>query len=202
MVTRALFAALLALSLPVLGCRTPKAKTLTFAPGMLAKEQGKASPETPPVRRPYVVRLAEGGRVWEVDLPEDAAGYEVRIPLGESGDLPRQVTGADRELLGTAEVEAASPKESLAAPSYLGGVARVNELYRSQRLELALIEVVELERAFPKDARLAAMKGSLYLKLGRHALAKEAYLRALQLDPGNAPVAAALESIEDLGGAR
>jgi hypothetical protein len=59
-----------------------------------------------PSRR-YVIRMSDGQRDWEVELPEGAGGYEVRIPLnGEPapgvGGMPwesTKLTQADKELL-------------------------------------------------------------------------------------------------------
>ncbi len=51
----------------------------------------------------YVVRMSDGSRDWEVEFPEVARGYEVRIPLGDqdrdvhAGHKP--LTRADRELI-------------------------------------------------------------------------------------------------------
>lgn len=51
----------------------------------------------------YVVRMSDGYRDWEVEFPEVATGYEVRIPLREGdGDMRRahqSLTRADRELI-------------------------------------------------------------------------------------------------------
>lgn len=57
-----------------------------------------------PTRR-YVVRMSDGKRDWEVEFPEVATGYELRIPLGDKkkdedvvveGD---KLTAADKQLL-------------------------------------------------------------------------------------------------------
>jgi len=64
-----------------------------------------ASDGSPPPRR-YVVRMSDGSLDWEVELPEVATGYELRIPFkpkgqreqvgfGDAGDL----TDADRQLI-------------------------------------------------------------------------------------------------------
>ncbi len=175
----------------------------------------------------YVIRMAENGRVWEMELPEGAGGYEMRIPLagGTAGEV---LTPADVELLGvTPEPPPATPSHSSAptgpanpatgtaatpppipatgtvAPaaqpkrSYLGALAKINELYRERRYELALIETVALEKEYPDEARVHAMKGSLYVKLGKFKLAREAWTRALELNPNDAGVAEALRSIAD-----
>jgi tetratricopeptide (TPR) repeat protein len=135
-----------------------------------------------------------------LELPDGAGGYEVRVPLD---DGPLQATPADAQLLagerplpppGTPQVDAAAAAKER---SYLGQLARVSEMFAARRYELALVEVVDLERLYPKDARLQAMKGSLYLKLRKPALAREAWERALSLDPEDAVVAAALRELEE-----
>lgn len=52
----------------------------------------------------YVVRMSDGRRDWEVEFPEVATGYEMRIPLGtESAQdvypTHHPLTDADRELI-------------------------------------------------------------------------------------------------------
>lgn len=173
----------------------------------------------------YVIRMAENGRVWEMELPEGAGGYEMRIPLGDGTPAGEMLTPADVELLGVAPnasaPEAASPApdapsaatESTVIPaagsiapapqpkrSYLTALAKINELYRERRYELALIETVALEKEYPDEARIHAMKGSLYVKLGRFELARAAWTRALELNPNDAGVAEALRSIADREG--
>lgn len=67
----------------------------------------RRSDGTPPPRR-YVVRMSDGNLDWEVELPEVATGYELRIPFkGQSpagaGTLEYQnnapLTAADKELI-------------------------------------------------------------------------------------------------------
>ena len=141
---------------------------------------------TPPSQR-YVLRLVEHGRVWEVEMPEQSGGYEVRIPLGPPVEQP---TLADQELLGK------EPKQT-PSKSYLTGLAKIAEMYSAHRYELALIELVDLEHEYPKDARIEAMKGSLYHRLGKTQHAREAWKKALELDPSNAEVAEALGSLKE-----
>jgi tetratricopeptide (TPR) repeat protein len=134
------------------------------------------------------------------------------------GGPSEQLTAADEEMLSDALAgrkedkakEAAGGKDAAgkvaAAPapldaraaarrkSYLGGIAKVSEMYASRRYELALIEVVNLETDYPNDARLLSMKGSLYLKLGKARLAREAWEKSLTINPDDAGVAEALRS--------
>jgi tetratricopeptide (TPR) repeat protein len=166
----------------------------------------------------YMLRLAEHNRVWELELPESSGGYEMRIPLDGPLDSP---TAADAEILAAAPApEPATTAKSQpeakagaaavatvaaqrdAAPneprkSYLGTLAKVREMYASRRYEMALVELVDLEAAHPKDARLQAMKGSVYLKLGKPRLARESWQKALALDPEDPAVAESLRTLKE-----
>jgi tetratricopeptide (TPR) repeat protein len=198
--------------------------------------QGALQPATAAARAGdgrYVLRLAEHNRVWELELPEAAGGYEMRVPLDGPLDAP---TAADSELLTAARTadgaltrDAAKPRDaaattvagkveaaaSTAAPkidasasadaalkqpprkSYLGTLAKVREMYASRKYEMALVELVDLEPSYPNDARVQAMKGSLYLKLGKAQLARECWQKALALDPDDAAVAEALRTLKE-----
>jgi len=136
----------------------------------------------------YMLRLVDRGRVWEVELPESTGGYEVRIPLGPGIETP---TAADQEMLA-----GKTPPEGR-SKSYLATLAKLAEMYSAHRYELALIEAVDLEQQYPKDARLLAMKGSLYQKLGKAALAREAWKKSLEIDPSDTTVAEALRALKE-----
>jgi len=156
------------------------------APAPQRTSQRLPPPTTDPAQR-YTLRLVEHGRVWEVELPESTGGYELHIPLGPSIEPP---TAADQEMLGNTPPPGRSK-------SYLATLAKVGEMYADHRYELALIEVVDLEQQYPKDPRLQAMKGSLYQKLGKGALARQAWKRALELDPSDTTVAEALRALKE-----
>lgn len=212
MVTRLGLGAVLALL--CIGCQTSR-RTLVVPDDMKKKTvKAPATPEKPRTaaegelaRRVYTVRLAESGRVWEVDLPEASGGYQVRVPLSGNG-LNEMPTLADQQL-GTVPAKATAPdgsdgpaldaRTAAAQKSYLGGLARVNELYRARRFELALIELVNLEQAFPEDSRIHAMKGSLLVRLRKLPQAREAYQKALALNPEDIGVAEALRELTEGG---
>ena len=197
--------------------------------------QGALQPVTAATRTNdgrYVLRLAEHNRMWELELPEAAGGYEMRIPLDGPLDAP---TAADSELLAaartadaavsrgtgkpddgattTASAKAEVPATTVAAKvnasesadaapkpprkSYLGTLAKVREMYAARKYEMALVELVDLEASYPNDARLQAMKGSLYQKLGKTQLARECWQKALALDPEDAAVAEALRTLKE-----
>jgi hypothetical protein len=166
----------------------PSAHGASAAPKPAPAPPRLASPTPPTLEsQRYTLRLVERGRVWEVELPESTGGYEVRIPLGPGIETP---TAADQEMLGKTPPEGRSK-------SYLATLAKLGEMYAAHRYELALIEVVDLEHAYPKDARLLAMKGSLYQKLGKTALAREAWKKALEIDPSDTTVAEALRALKE-----
>jgi tetratricopeptide (TPR) repeat protein len=223
--------ALLALS----ACATAQPKQLVVPEGMRRPAGAPAQPLPRPDNKPptpamqgalqpasatrardgrYVLRLAEHNRLWELELPESAGGYEMRIPLDGLLEAP---TAADTEMLagsadapGTARTDpsarppvaaaVATKAEARPAPpakSYLATLAKVREMYASRRYELALVELVDLEASHPKDARLQAMKGSVYQKLGKPGLARDAWQKALALDPEDLAVAEALRNLKE-----
>ena len=194
-----------------------------------------------PVRSRYVVRMTDGQHDWEIQLPEIATAYEVKVPMsGTRLQVAPELAGAtaaDREILEEREaerragLETAAPsgkhdddasdeggdakvKPGAAAPqrprarapeppaagtaksSYLLTLAKVKELYRARKYELALVELGELERQYPDDERILSMKGSLYERLGNKNLAREAWQQALTLNPFNLAV---LEALQRLG---
>lgn len=199
----------------------------------------------------YVIRMSDGERDWEVEFPEVATGYEMRIPLkGQTrGDKlvwdSENLTDADKELLrqmrrdnpgmgregvfvdganisdpdGTNALGGLEPGAELDAqgrtvreagpadlrredeadptrPSYLLGIEEVQRLFKSGNYELAMVRLRQLERAYPNDAKILAMKGTLWAKMGRKELAREAWERVLQIDPQNKAVLEALKRLD------
>jgi len=201
----------------------PTRRTLVIPDEMRAKKpppakKGKGTVESPRVVEPltpqhpgtYTVRLAESGRLWEVDLPQSSGGYQVRVPLagGTPGGIPEMATEADQQIYApasgadggtvvTADGKLVDPRTGYAQKSYLGSLAKVNELYRAKRFELALVELVNLEQQFPEDARILAMKGSLLVRLRKIPQAREAYERALAINPEDIGLAEALREISE-----
>jgi tetratricopeptide (TPR) repeat protein len=197
-------------------------------------------------RSRYVVRMTDGQRDWEIQLPEIATAYEVKVPLSGKPSTRLAVdmatlTAADREILQEREAaarseagedppakgdgeglrpaggkrgaarddgEAKPPAEKRASrkpgdekppaakASYLLTLARVKDLYKSRQYELAMVELVELDRQYPDDEHILSMKGSLYERLGNKNLAREAWQQTLRINPYNLAV---LEALQRLG---
>ncbi len=141
-------------------------------------------PSADPAQR-TVLRLAENGRLWEVELPETTGAYELRIPLEDT-----RGTQADEKLLAGGSADPAKK-------SYLAGLAHVRELYDTRKYELAFIDLNDLEQGYPNDSRLLAMKGTLYLKLGKTRLARETWQHAVLLDPNDTQTAEALRGLKE-----
>jgi hypothetical protein len=70
-------------------------------------------------RSRYVVRMTDGVRDWEIQLPEIATAYEVKVPLSGKPAAPMSIdmataTAADREIM--AENQAAAERARTEAP--------------------------------------------------------------------------------------
>lgn len=122
---------------------------------------------------------------------ESAAAAPGEAPAAEKpgGEKPTaEKKGAEKE-------PAAKAAKEPQGRSYLATLARVNGLFRKRQYELALIDLVALEREYPDDERILEMKGTLYWRLKKPKLAREAWERVLALNPDNAAVAQALEHL-------
>jgi tetratricopeptide (TPR) repeat protein len=172
-------------------------------------------------RQRYVVRMSDGQRDWEVEFPEAASGYEIRIPLegepkilGQGEKTP--VSAADRAIAddmvrqnpelagkerskdgvnGERDLNGEGGGRKAPKVSYLASLVELRELYRTRNYEVALMKVVELERDYPNDDKVLAMKGSLYRQIGRTELAREAWEQALRINPTNQVVIDALSRL-------
>jgi tetratricopeptide (TPR) repeat protein len=84
-------------------------------PPELMRGSGYGQPNGEPLRSRYVVRMTDGQRDWEIQLPEIATAYEVKVPLSGKPATRLAVdmatmTAADREIL--QEREAAARAET------------------------------------------------------------------------------------------
>jgi hypothetical protein len=80
-------------------------------------------------------------------------------------------------------------------PSYLLGITEVQKLFERGHYELAMVRLSQLDKAYPNDAKILAMKGTLWKQLGRPALARKAWEQVLHLDPDNKVVLEALKNL-------
>ena len=69
-----------------------------------------------PARTRYVIRMTDGQRDWEIQLPEIATAYEVKVPLTGAPTSPLAVdmaamTSADREILEQNEASRRAPDD-------------------------------------------------------------------------------------------
>jgi len=104
---------------PLAGCSTAGAMPadVRVPPDLLRGSPYTATGENG--RSRYVVHMTDGQRDWEIQLPEIATSYEVKVPLSGKPASPFSVdmasaTDADREIM--AENEAAQRARSESAP--------------------------------------------------------------------------------------
>src|SRR5690606_23452722 len=103
---------------------------------------------------------------------------------------------ADDEPAATPSDEEPAPSR----PSYLLGISEGRRLYRGGSPEVAMVRLTRLLRAYPDDTRLLAMKGTLWLRLGRPELARRAYEEVLHREPDNRAVQQALRRLSQSPG--
>ncbi|MEQ8274319.1 MAG: tetratricopeptide repeat protein [Deltaproteobacteria bacterium] len=195
---------ILALALALFAC-SGNQRTIRI-PDSVVADPKKAKTTQERVAQPYVVKMSDGKRTWQIEIPvnEGSPTFSAAIPLdlGQIAQDPPDMppTEADREVIEAKRaagepIAEPKPGESPKAQSYLATLARVRELYKRRQYELALVDLVNLDRQYPDDERILAMKGTLYRKLGRRDEAKRAWERVLALNPDNAMVGRALEQL-------
>lgn len=196
---------LIALALVAPACKTT-GRTIKIPDSVVENPEHPSRPES--AVRPYVIKMSDGRRTWQVEIPVTGSSpnFSAAIPL-ELGEVAAETTStpaseADREII-DAKRAAGEPVPAEAAQpggepqSYLATLAKVRALYARRQYELALVELVALDRQYPDDERILEMKGTLYRKLGRDDEARAAWERVLALNPENRGVARALEQLEE-----
>jgi tetratricopeptide (TPR) repeat protein len=77
--------------------------------------------------------------------------------------------------------------------SFLAKIDVVKQLFRLRRFEAALIEIDQLVRSYPTNAKLYEMRGTVFDRLGYRDLAMKSWKQALEFQPGNASLARLIE---------
>ena len=215
------------------GCASEQSKSTIIVPSTATTAPSYRGDGSVPRQR-YVIRMSDGKRDWEVEFPEVATGYEVRIPLGtdevkkmrrDRPEMEREGVFVDGKNIndpdgknaqggarpgaeldkdgnpiapaGPAGLGLGEEQPAPSRPSYLLSVEEIQKLYRSGNYELAMVRMGQLEKAYPNDAKLLSMKGTLWLKLGQKDLAREAWEQVLQIDPNNRAVIEAIKRLDD-----
>lgn len=162
-----------------------------------------------PAEKPYVIKMSDGRRTWQIEIPAGAGApaFEASIPLEMGVDASPSsnppATEADREILdakrarGEPVTSTPGPEGQTGPPSYLKSLAKVRALFGRRSYELALVELVRLERSYPEDLRILQMKGTLQSRLGQRAEARMTWERALALSPDDPVLLRALEALEE-----
>ncbi len=163
----------------------------------------------------FVIRTMAGQTEYSVEIPHAASFYDVEVPIAEmrgGGDALMGGNGlkptknpqiTDRELVANLPKLSMATREERALldqafgmgdaggptqpPSYVMGIAKINELYRQGKYELSLIEINNLLSFFPTSSQLYKMKGTVLIKVNNLQLAERSWMRAQELSP-NDPV--------------
>lgn len=172
----------------------------------------------------FVIRSAVGAREYTIEIPGAARDYDVQVPLADigesdtdvlSGNKPKNLGSpitTDNEMLAgmprlerdratdTAMMDSAfgagnaeGPRQ---APSYTLGIAKVNDLYKQRKFEFALVELNNMITFYPNSPQLHKMKGTVLIKMRNLPLAELAWIKALELNPGDKGVRAGLERLQ------
>ena len=84
--------------------------------------------------------------------------------------------------------------------SYFMGIEEVKKLYRARRYEIAIVYLKKLERDYPNDVQIMSMMGTLWLKNNQPELAREYWMRVLEIDNNNPGVIQALKQLNEREG--
>lgn len=197
------------IALSLVSCSSPK-RTIRIPESVVPNPKNKNADKSG--QQPFVVKVADGKRTFQVEIPAEkiTGAVNAAIPLDEdtlaryAADDQTQQTEADREIIDAKQAAGektpkVEPGETPRSRSYLAILAKVNDLYKKRQYEIALIQITNLDRDYPDDERILSMKGTLYWKLKRMKQAREAWERVLALNPENTQVAQALEQLNQDG---
>jgi len=160
---------------------------------------------------PFVIKSSVGNREYSIEIPGEARDFDVEVPLAQLGAqdedplLGGKPSGLANPIATDKEMVAALPRLDKSrptdtamldgafgvgnaggprqAPSYMLGIAKVNELYKRRQYEFALVELNQMIAFYPNSPQLHKMKGTVLIKMRNLPLAELAWIKALQLTP-------------------
>ena len=163
----------------------------------------------------FVIRTISGPTEYVVEIPQAAMDYDVEVPVASAAPGAERITHTKNPQITDRELVASMPKLDEKAredqaltdkiigvnsrggpsqsPSYVMNIEKINQLYRDNDFEYALVEINNLLAFYPTDTKLYKMKGTILFKLGNYQLAEKAWLRASHLAPDDAVVRKGLE---------
>jgi tetratricopeptide (TPR) repeat protein len=118
--------------------------------------------------------------------------YRDRVPSMSdreiTNNLPQAAPeheGAKREIETSLGLLPTDDSANSGDKSYLATMDHIKQLYKTARYEAALMELDDLIRLYPTDAKLYQMRGTLFDRSGRMDLAVKSWNQAVRLDPNN-----------------
>jgi hypothetical protein len=148
---------------------------------------------------------------YQIDDLQSGKRESIRIPVEQAPqnlvleDHKAKKAGADGDLSEATKADHAIETGKLAATgqagaptiSYLRGVQEVEDLYQKQQFNEALIRIQPLIEQYPARAKLFAMQGTLFKRIGERKLAAQAYRKAHDLDKDDASIEEAYLRTQD-----
>lgn len=171
----------------------------------------------------FVIKSVVGNTQYIVEIPRAAKDYDIEIPLADirkdiEDPLGLQPAGVGQPVLTDRELTSQFPNVAQGSedaslvdnafgvgqgdgpeqsPSYTLAVAKIGKLYQQRKFEYALIEINNMLSFYPNSPKLYKMKGTTLLKLRNYKLARDAWIKAQDLDPNDSKLRKSLARIED-----
>lgn len=144
----------------------------------------------------FVVPIAPSFRESKNAATPEEGGMDEKYKSKEAGITDREITrqfasvstfeeGKRSDVEKELGVIPSDPDQPESSQSYLASMDRIKQLYKKARYEAALLEMDEMLRLYPMDAKVYQMRGTLLDRIGRSDLAVKSWNQALKLDPSN-----------------
>jgi tetratricopeptide (TPR) repeat protein len=171
----------------------------------------------------FVIKSVVGQTQYIVEIPEAAENYDIEIPLADiqqeiDDPLGLKPQGVGQPMITDRELTSRFPniakgREDAAlvdnafgvgqgegpqqSPSYTLAVAKIGKLYQQRKFEYCLIEINNMLSFYPNSPKLYKMKGTVLLKLRNYTLARDAWIKAQELDPSDSKLRKSLVRIDE-----
>lgn len=139
----------------------------------------------------YQVEDIQSGKKESLAIPVDSLSSNIVVQGPAEKPSPTESAGAaatkaDR-VVNEGKLPPVAKTDSVSAPklSYLKGLRELEKMYERREYADALVKLTPLLEEYPRQARLYAMQGTLYRRIGESKLAYESYRRAHELDQAN-----------------
>jgi tetratricopeptide (TPR) repeat protein len=149
----------------------------------------------------YNIEDVQSGKKQSVAIPVNQLPENLVVEADQTAPEDENLAAATKADTLLGQTKPTAPlKEGAPTLSYLRGVRAVEDLYRQNQYEEALIKLAPLVEQYPQRPRLFVMQGTLYRQLGEKRLAYKAYKAAHELDKEDPKVAEAFYRLQNEAG--